>query len=508
MAGTLQEAPLQTGFSRVWLTVGGSSPNRAPVLLPNAKAGTLRWPGAAGTKFEVPDPNAHNKFIVVDTIAPARQYPTVTAVNRKGDRPSLFLKLREQQCPVTMQIHFGDCGLPGDFDKGWATIITVVEGAVCTDYTSGEQGAYQSQDRAGIDETGSFEGQLAFDVGKINFTPKAAVVSTKPYVGVVVCDSQVCAGLCGAGSDGCQVIFAVTTPLGGSPSASAGVTWTSDDFSTSGQVYVTALSSATPTGIACVGTNLMVICESRQSFAYAPISDIIADDEIWTEVTTGFVAAHGPRAAFAYSPSQVFFVGAGGYIYSSSNISSGVAIDDEGDATTEDLNAVHSPDGRIVLVGGDNDTILLSSDGGESYALLNPTGSGDNIKTVYAFSADEMLVGTDGHELYSSQNGGRTWTSITFPGAGTGDAVNKITFSPGQRSIGYMVDSGVNANGRVLRTYNGGNTWVVAPEKETQSLPANDSLVDVAPCADVNRAYAVGAATGAATGIILRGSVV
>jgi hypothetical protein len=510
MVGVVQETPLQTGFSRVWLTVGGSSPGRTPVLLPLAKAGALRWPGAAGTKLEVPDPNQHNEFRVAATIAPARQYPTTGVVNRKGDRPSLLLALRKQQCPVTVQIHFGACGHPGDFDRGWETVMTVVEGAVATDYTSGDMGAYQSGDRGGIDETVTFEGEVAFDVGKIGFSSKAASESTKPYVAVVVCDAPTCAGLCGSGSDGCQAIFAVTAPLGGTPSASPGVTFTMDDFSTSGQTYVTALSSATPTGAACVGRNLVVICESRTSLAYADISDIFAEDEMWTEVATagGFVAAHGPRAVYAYAPNQVFFVGAGGYIYSSSNIENGVAVDDEGDTTTEDLNAVHSPDGRVVLVGGDADVIMLSTDGGQSYSLLNPTGSGDDITTVLAFNASELLVGTSGHELYRSQNGGLTWTAVAFPGAGTGTRVAKLAMPPGQHTIMYMVDQGVSAQGRVLRSYSGGNSWVIAPEKETMSLPANASLADVAACADVNRVYAVGAATGGALGILLRGSPV
>lgn len=506
----VQETPLQTGFSRVWITVGGSSPGRAPVLLPLAKAGALRWPGAAGTRLEIPDPNAHNHTVVAARIAPARQYPTISAVNYKGDRPSLFLKLREQQCPATIQVHFGDCGAPGDFDRGWATIITVVEGAVCTDYTSADMGARQQSEFGGVDETAAFEGEIAFDIGKVGFSSKAGSESTKPYIGVAVCDQPTCAGLCGAGSDGCQVIFAVTTPLGGTPSASPGVTFTADDWSTSGQVYVTALSSATPTGIACAGRDLLVICESRTSLAYAAIADILADDETWTEVGTagGFVAAHGPRAVFAYAPNQVFFVGAGGYIYSSSNIENGVAVDDEGDTTTEDLNAVHSPDGRVVLVGGDNDTILLSTDGGQSYGLLNPTGSGDDITTVFAFNANELLVGTNGHELYKTLNGGITWTAADFPGTGTGTQVSKVMFSPGQHTVGYMVDTGVGSNGRVLRTYSGGNSWVVAPERETMTLPANASLADVAVCADVNKVYAVGAATGGATGIILRGAPV
>lgn len=503
---TAQEAPLQTGFSRVWITPGGASPGRDPILLPIAKAGSLRWPGSAGTKLEVPDPNAHNKFVAVDTIKAARQYPTITAVNKLGDRPSLFLALRKSECPATVYVPFGTCGLPSDFNGGWDTIMRVVEGAICTDYTSADMGAGQSSERAAIDETSSFEGQTAFDIAKMNFASKAVSVSTKPYIGVAVCDSEVCAGLCGAGSDGCQVIFAVTAPLGGTPSASAGVTWTADDFSTSGQVYVTAFASATPTGIACAGRDLLVISESRHSLAYAAILDILADDEVWTEVTTGFNVAGGPRAVFAYSPNQIFFVGAGGYIYSSSNAQAGVVVDDEGDTTTEDLNAVHSPDGRVVVIGGDNDTVLLSTDGGESYALLNPTGSADNIKTVTAFNANEILVGTDGHQLFYTSNSGNSWTEVTFPGSGTGTAVRKVVFSPGQSAVGFMVDTGVGSSGRVLRTYDGGRTWVVAPEKETQTLPANGSLVDIAPCADVNRAYAVGAATGNATGIVLRGS--
>lgn len=508
MVGVVQETPLQTGYSRVWLTVGGSSPGRTPVLLPLARAGAVRWPGAAGGRLEIPDPNAHNRTVVAARIAPAKQYPTVSAVNYKGDRPSLFLKLREQQCPLTVQIHFGDCGAPGDFDKGWATIITVIEGAIATDYTSGDMGARQSSEFGGIDETATFEGDIAFDVGKIGFGSKAASESTKPYIGVVVCDAPTCAGLCGNGSDGCQAIFAVTAPLGGSPSASAGVTFTMDDWSTSDQTFVTALSSATPTGIACAGRNLVVICQSRNSLAFADIGDIFASDEMWTEVTTGFVVAHGPRAVYAYAPNQIFFVGAGGYIYSSSNVEAGVAVDDEGDTTTEDLNAVHSPDGRVVIVGGNADVIMLSTDGGQSYSLLNPTGSGDNITTVLALNAAELLVGTSGHQLFRSQNGGITWVEVTFPGAGTGTRVAKLAMPPGQHTIMYMVDQGVGAQGRVLRSYSGGNTWVTAPEKETMSLPANASLADVAACADVNRVYAVGAATGGALGILLRGAAV
>src|SRR5690349_6069703 len=124
-----QQTPLQTGDARLWITVGGAGAGREPVLLPNARPGTLRWPGAAGRKLEVPDPNLHNEFRVISTIKPAAQYPTITATNRKGDRPSLFMALRRHQCPATLYIPWGTCEPASDFNYGWSQIITVVEGA-------------------------------------------------------------------------------------------------------------------------------------------------------------------------------------------------------------------------------------------------------------------------------------------------------------------------------------------------------------------------------------------
>jgi photosystem II stability/assembly factor-like uncharacterized protein len=222
-------------------------------------------------------------------------------------------------------------------------------------------------------------------------------------------------------------------------------------------------------------------------------------------MSTGFVATKGPRDIFSLGATLTWMVGEGGYIYFTSDPTSGVTVQDAGSLTTQNLNAVTGFDASNLVAVGDGNIVLVTRNGGATWAA--PTGGGPsfgvNLNAVAMRGKDEWWVGTAGGRLFYTRDGGSTWTEKSFPGSGTG-VVRDIQFPRPQ--VGYLLHDTAGGLGRVLRSISGGFSWYVAPEG-VGSAPANQRLNQLATSKDeVNTVFAAGLATGGADGILLKGS--
>jgi len=96
-----------------------------------------------------------------------------------------------------------------------------------------------------------------------------------------------------------------------------------------------------------------------------------------------------------------------------------------------------------------------------------------------------------------------TWTEKDLPGT-LWTCINDISFPTD--SVGY-ISAGKNATprGYMLRSYDGGYSWVVLPEG-VSSLPLNDDIDAHAACTeDPNFVVGVGLADNGTDGIIVVG---
>lgn len=494
---------VQTGFSRVFIQEGGAGPNVAPIYMGLARPGAVSWPQGDVTTIKIPDPSRYNAFIRTGTISGERGDPSLPITARYDFNKSLLLKLARLQCDNTLHIHMGICKNPQDFNAGWDKIV-VLDAARVTDYGTTDLGALEDSERAIVNEEVPFTGQDYYEIVPITFAMKAAAEITQEIMGIVICDTPSC-GVCGISSDGCQVIFAVTMRAGGSPGQGAEVIYSADGGDTWGNVAVDTITGTNdPSGLACVGSNLVIVSEESGSLHYAALIDILAGTPTWSEVTAGFSPSGDPRKVYSANPAFTWIVGTGGYIYTTSDPTSSVVVQDAGVATTETLNAIHGLDELSVVAVGDNNAVVRTRNGGSTWETITGPAVGIDLNAVWMKQADEWLVGTADGKLYYTRDGGTSWAEKGFPGSGaSGSSVEDIRFST--PLVGWMSHTLTGPVGRMLRTIDGGFSWYVAPEGSAL-LPVLDRINQIAVCVEANTVFGAGLAADGADGFIVKGA--
>jgi hypothetical protein len=344
-----------------------------------------------------------------------------------------------------------------------------------------------------------------YEVLKLNFASRAGSIVTNELIDVVVCDSVSC-GDCEDASDGCQKIFALSIAAGGSPSTPADVVYSLDGGATWQAVDVDTMGAAdSATGIACVGSFVVVLDETSNSLHYADIDDFTTTPAVtWIEVTTGFVASAEPQDIWSVG-SVAFIAANGGYIYKLTDPTVGVTVLEAGTVLTDDLQAIHAiSEFKIVAVG--NASSIIKSENGSTFAEVTPpTGVGVDFTSIWIKedNDDEWWIGANGgSRLYYTTNNGTNFTAKGFSGS-TAGVVRDISFST--QSVGYMSHDTATPAGRIFRTYDGGYSWQLLPEGSA-TLPANDRITALATCEeDANLVIGVGLADDGSDGIILVG---
>lgn len=499
----------KTSYSRVWVIQHRAGPAHVPTYEGLAKAGAIDHALGDVTPIRVPSSTQYGHFDEVEVIRGAEDRPTLSLMNRMLlDDVSYFGKLVKLGCPSDLQIHFGKCTNPTDFNGGWEKIIAF-ENASATNYSTPDLGAFEPGEDAVIDETIDFTGEWFYEIIKMNYAERAQTVVGQEIVSVSVCDTGAC-GDCESPSDGCQKVFAVSAPSPSSPGVKAEVIFTDDGFVTAEDTWITTLDiGQDPDDAECVASNLVVVSTDSLSLHYADTADILNGVEAWAEVATGFVAAKGPTCITKANSNNVWIGGVGGYIYFSEDPTQGVTVQDAGSTTTQTINDIHAFSTEIVVAGAAAGIFLYTLDGEawqQSYVKPDPVHS-PSITAVYALSERVWFAGTADGALWYTENQGITWTQVRFYGDTSGGGgtvtVRDIVFAT--KMVGFMATSTAVPAGRIFRTIDGGHSWYVAPESGT--VPAHDYMNKLAVCnKNANVVYAGGLADSAADGIIIKGS--
>lgn len=491
--------------SRVFTIEGGANPGTAPLYQGYARAMGLAWPQGAITPVRIPSASIYDRFDVVATLQAQQGLPAMSIESRYRQTLSDLLRLVKKGCAVDIQIHIGSCKAPNDFLGGWTDgHIIVLQGANATDYTTGDLGALDSNERAMVMETVPFTGLDLFEIGPMTSALQAETLITDEIVDVTICDSVTC-GSCGLPSDGCQVVFAVVSDASGSPGIPAAVIWSSDGGATWNKRGIFTLGLAeTPTAIACVGTDLVVLTNNGVAHHWIPITDMINATGSWTKVTTGYVATHGPNQIVSVDRTHTWIVGDLGYIYFSSDIRSGVSVQSAGDLTVQSLNAIDATDILTIVAVGAANALLTSINGGTTWSLVTGPAVGIALNTV-AVSTDQLFqIGTAGGNLYYTRNAGLTWSLKAFPGSGSGVIRDVVMVND---TVGYMAHDTAGFVGRVLRTIDGGNSWYVTPDNPNILFPSVRRINRIAACREnINIAFYGGLGNDANDGKLLKAS--
>ena len=470
-------------YSRLFLLEGRAAPGTIPKYMSLWRAGALTWDQGDVTNVYIPDPDRYGAFKIAGKITGEPSNPELAMAARYTMDLSELLKLLRNGCDHDLQVHFGVCRNPRDFNAGWDKIL-VLEAATGGSYGTGDLGALEPSQKAQIDEESTFRGEVAYEIGRLMFARRAAAETTEEVVGVAFGSADQCLAVCGQ-SEG-KIILALMAPVAYAIaryaySSDGGLTWTDGNVAS-------AAADDLLEAIANIGSYTIVVNATGGGIEYCLLADLIAGAAAWTQVTTGFVGAGVPQAIWSASPASSWIVGDAGYIYLLADPADGVTVQDAGSATVENLVAVHGESEMNVMAVGANNAVVYTTDGGLTWAAVTGPNPGVALTCCWMKSELVWLVGDATGRLWHTSNGGASWAEKLFSGCGTGSVESIFFATP---TVGYMAHTTAAPAGRVFRTIDGGYSWYVLPEG-TGNIPTNLAIHSLAGYSDANVIYGGG----------------
>lgn len=491
--------PAQTGLSRVFLIEGRARPDHEPVYKSCMRMQGVSQSFGDVTKIECPHPTIYDEFVEIGSIRGADERATATLEGRYAlDLASDLLRLARNKCPADVQVHFGDCEDPSDFNDFKKALI--LEDAVLTAWNSDDLGSFASDDRSMVNENAPLSVREVYESLDLGYGEKGGSVVVNEIIDAVVAGHRSC-GSCVTENDGCYKILMTTLSSGASPATNPDLIYSIDKGQNWHAHDIDSISGGEDgDGVAKVGQYVVVVSNGTGSLHHMPWEDIDGlTDPTFTEVTTGFVGA--PNDIWSLD-TIAFIVGDSGYIYSVDDPTEGVTVLDAGAAVSDDLNAVKAVSSKVAVAVGENGAVVRTTNGTEWAAVTRPVGAGVHLTCVALLDKNTFIVGTDGGALWYTTDGGTTWTSLTFPGSGTG-VVRDIAFAT--RSVLWLAHDTTTPTGRILQSIDGGQSWKVMP-RGSGSFPAVDRITALAVCgSDVNFVAGGGLADDGSDGVIIVG---
>lgn len=502
MAVGIASDPAFRGDVRLFFLEGDGDPEVVPSYEGYAIIARPTWSFGDITTHYVQSPIGRRRYTIIGKTSGAETPPEMPVSAMYRQSLSKWLRLGQQKCDHGLQAHIGTCGLPTDYNGGYEKILVLEKARIRSWGLDGNLGSNAPGDEGTVNEDVPFVGEIMYEIKKFDlFAQLGSLTTTRPIVGGVIADSVSCGGECGTASDGCSVVVAVSSSTVGSPGAPATVYYTTDGSTPQTDTVSTMLSTENADGVGFDGNNIVVLSSASDGIHYKPIADLIAGSGSWTKVTTGLVSTKGPTAIFVAGPRDIFIAGLGGYVYHSSNLTSGVTVLQSGGLTTEDLISIHGVDDQHVVVVGANNTVLITVDGETFASVTGPAPAVDLNKVWMVNTKKSFVAGADGF-LYYTKNGGTTWAQSGFSGQGSGE-VTAVTFAT--NDVGFMTHTTVGNVGRIFKTIDGGASWTILPEiAGGPSVPSHRRIYDILAC-DQNTFHAVGTSSSGNAGMWIKG---
>lgn len=490
---------LKAGESRVWIIENGASPLDEPEYMGVMKTGDPSWSFGDITSIKVPDPNAFNKFIEAASIRGAQERVTSTLNGRYPLTLSTLLRLARKQCRVDVQVAWGQCRNPQDYKNGWEKLVIFRDTQITT-YNGENWGALGDDEQNPSNENVDISAEDMYEVVELSWVQHASTLTVREVTAVAACDALSCGGDCGLPSNGCDKIFATMIGTGATPGTKPLLIYTDDGGVSWGSTTIdTLFSSERPTGIECVGDNVVIVSPNSDSLHYADRDDILGGTETWYETFEGFVIGHDPYAIWSVDAMNTWIVGEDGYVYYTSDPTVSVTVQNAGVATVSDLYDVNFYDAEHGIAVGTSNGLIHTEDG-ETWAAVTGPEVGVDLNCCWMLSKVRWLVGSATGALWYTADSGGTWTDKA-PSELT--AVNDLWFI--DDVVGYMAGY-ITCNGYIYRTTDGGYSWYRIPRVGT-AITANDVINEITGCDDeFNVVWGVGLADNGTAGVIFKGS--
>jgi hypothetical protein len=513
MAGNSQPNEVVTrNYIRAFTQRGGPGPS-IPLLYAGAQeqylmVGDISRPDRGGiSAINVNDPRRRGLFrrsgITID--APDIPSNTVTFRQYFNGVPWYDFKL---DCPVNIYEAVGLCGDPSDPINGWITVKILSQG-LSTDRSSAGRTPFDESDVTTTDVGFSWTGDV-YDIGGIVVGEQGAADVTTEVVDIVYGGYQNCAN-CGTPNDGTKWIYALQQTAGGSSSVNGKVLYNTTYGA--GSWTALAITGLAPgslvDAIDIVGNYLVVVSSTDNAYYISSINQLTGvPSSTWTKVSTGFVALKQPKDLFVESPSRIYFVGNGGYVYVSTNIAAGVSVLNAGATTTANLARIHGDSGVLLSVGASG-AVIKSLNKGNTWVLTTTQLSG-TLQAAAVRSAYSLWAGNSAGVASYSDDQGETWSTLSTLTGSAAAGIFDVVWASAE--VGYICATRTGPTAVLFATFDGGRTWCEAPSSRLPAAPTygRPNRLAFPPSPDImiasNNVAIAGLSGGLTDGIVLVGS--
>jgi len=385
---------------------------------------------------------------------------TVTFMERLGTVPEQFMDIG---C-ATFYLPVGNCTDLSDINNGPTSSMTILSNAKARTRSMNDRSTLADTDDPLKDDL-EWTADDIYTVGALSFGEKGGVQISREVVDAVWGVKGNCL-TCTRGKDYVSWGYAITKSSGaGSPGLPSEVQYTLDGTTTWIDVNISNMGATEdPVAIDIVGDKLVVLSRTAGSatlggYYYTTIdSDTGIPGAVWTKVIAGFEANKQPNDLFVQGH-RTYFAADGGYVYYAANIESGVTVLSAGDATTSDLLRIHG-DGQHLVAVGKASTIIRSQNGGATWGTPAASVSAIalDIGALWVSGAKGIWVGTlASGRVFWTRNGGKTWTQVSFAGAGAGNVRDIV--APTEECITFAYDNN-DPTAYLYSSRDAGNTFV------------------------------------------------
>lgn len=473
------------GDGALWTQPNG--PNTKPEFLGCHTLGDVSKPRGSLNLMYCRDPSKPRSYEVIGSYRSAPG-PITTSVETQMSEVADYLE--RMDCPFPLYALKISCGRMDVFDNFERAVVLLDAEVVTEGYTN-------LVSRVPDDENPSLEN---FDIEAQDlfhgFDLKAtrqSTTETEALNDVHFCGGEICEGDCGPAQSLCKLGYAVGDAAAGSPSNEADVIETLDGSTwadTGDNPFGAAEDIAVDTCFS-IGTVTRIIVGRGTTDLGNPAEIAYSDDggDTWANVNVGGVNGQyftGPDSIFALDMYHIWAVTSGGYVYFSEDAGATWTAQESGVITAAALNCIHFADKDNGFAGGDGDVLISSTDGGDNWAAVTATASGDDILTIHCLSEYRAWCGTDGGEIYFTHDSGTTWTQRSFSANEGSGRVTSVKFTnPYVGALTYNYLHLAVTYGQFYYTINGGYSW------RQVTVPSNIGLNSLFIC-EPYLMYAVG----------------
>lgn len=280
-------------------------------------------------------------------------------------------------------------------------------------------------------------------------------------------------GACVSGNPETNDIYALIKTTG---AAAAKVRYSNDGGSSFADLAITGIGATEPViAIAVMGQYLVVLGEQTGGATLSGYWYTLIDQDTgipgsaWSEVTAGFVANALATDIVVVGSREAYISAEDGYIYKLTDLAAGVTVSWQGDPADDAFTSIDARDNVVTAISEQGQALFTVNQGSIwSYAATIPDADANKIGVV---DRKRWYAGSTTGLLFYTENGGKTWLPVTFPGSGSG-AINDILVL--NEHVIYLAHT-VSGQGYIVSTWMGGFEWTRS-ERRIYNLPANDRI--------------------------------